>query len=99
MGTAEGAMRGRARHGEHQYMLHYGLAWAVPRSLMVSTRFKPYGLSGLAYLYGYLRAAARRAPRVEDEEFRAFVRREVSQRRRAPLARLGVAGRRLARRG
>jgi hypothetical protein len=63
---------------------------------MVSARFKPYGVSGLAYLYGYLRAAAQRRPRVEDEEFQAFVRREVRQRRAATLARFRGLGRRSA---
>ena len=45
-------------------------------------------LSGIAFLYGYLAAAARRTERVPDRQFRRFVRRELRQRLLpAPLAR------------
>jgi hypothetical protein len=40
----------------------------------------------MAFLYGYLSAAVVHAPRVEDPEFRAFVRRELRQRTRSELA-------------
>jgi glycosyltransferase involved in cell wall biosynthesis len=94
IGTAQGALRGRARHGTYQYVVHYSLAWIGLRSLMVSLRFRPYGLSGAWFLGGYLGAALRRVPRVEDPEFRAFIRAE----QRARLGRAVAAGRRSGRR-
>ncbi len=93
IGTAQGALRGRARHGAYQYIVHYSLAWVALRSLMVALRFRPYGLSGAWFLAGYLTAALRRAPRVEDPEFRRFVRAEQRARLGGALRRLpGGAG-------
>jgi GT2 family glycosyltransferase len=76
IGTAQGALRGRARHGAYQWIVHYSAAWVALRALMVSLRFRPYGLSGAWFLGGYAAAALRGVPRVEDPEFRAFMRRE-----------------------
>lgn len=93
-GSADGRLRGRARHGECAWILHYGFAWVLLRSLKVA-RVSPAGASGLAFLYGYLRAAAKRLPRVEDAEFRRFVRSELRTRMRRPLraAAAAIAGR------
>ena len=55
------------------------------RSLKVA-RVPPIGLSGGAFLFGYLRAAMKRVPRVEDREFRLFVRRELRLRMLHPGA-------------
>lgn len=74
--TRGGALRGRARHGQCAYILRYGFWWVALRSLKVAT-LRPRGLSGLAFLYGYLRAALRREGRVEDEQYRRFVAREL----------------------
>jgi poly-beta-1,6-N-acetyl-D-glucosamine synthase len=74
--TADGALRGRARHGTCAYILRYQPLWVVLRSFKVAAS-KPVGLSGAAFLYGYLAAALRRAPRVEDRNFERFVRREL----------------------
>jgi biofilm PGA synthesis N-glycosyltransferase PgaC len=79
--TAEGALRGRARHGQCAYVVHYGLGWVALRSLKEAASWPP-GLSGAAFLYGYLRSAARREPRVQDVEFRRLVRRELRGRLR-----------------
>jgi hypothetical protein len=87
IGTADGALRGRARHGECAYILHYGLLWVLLRSLKVA-RSWPAGLSGGAFVYGYLRAALRAQPRVDDDEFRRFVRRELRGRMLRPLQNL-----------
>lgn len=84
IGTADGALRGRARHGECAYILHYGALWATLRSLKVATSW-PYGLSGAAFLYGYVRAAVTSRPRVDDAQFRRFVRRELRGRLLRPL--------------
>jgi hypothetical protein len=51
----------------------------------------PVGLSGVAFLYGYLRSAARREPRVDDPAFRRLVRRELRG-RLLPSRLLAAAG-------
>jgi glycosyltransferase involved in cell wall biosynthesis len=78
-GTADGALRGHARHGECAYILHYSVPWVAMRSFKVARR-RPAILSGMAFLYGFGRAAARRVERVPDREFRTFTRRELRQR-------------------
>jgi biofilm PGA synthesis N-glycosyltransferase PgaC len=82
MASAGGKLRGRARHGQCAYIARYGLGWILLRSVKVAAQ-RPLVLSGLAFLYGYLRAAATRSPRVEDPAFKRFTRREL----RARLAR------------
>lgn len=84
--SADGTLRGRARHGECAYIVHFTLPWVLLRSFKVAGT-PPRGLSGVAFLYGYLRSAARRVPRVEDPEFRRFVRRELRARMRGALRR------------
>jgi biofilm PGA synthesis N-glycosyltransferase PgaC len=76
LASADGALRGHARHGECAYVTHYGALWVALRSLRVARR-SPAGLSGAAFLYGYVRAAARRSERVADREYRSFTRREL----------------------
>ncbi len=82
--TVDGRLRGRARLGRAAYVLHHGFAWALARSLKAALA-RPYGLSGIAFLFGYCAAALRRLPRVEDERFRRFVRAELRVRVRAAL--------------
>lgn len=77
--TRGGALRGRARHGQCAYILRYGAWWVVLRSFKVALE-RPYGLSGIAFLYGYLRAYLKAQPKVEDEGFRRFVRDELRAR-------------------
>jgi poly-beta-1,6-N-acetyl-D-glucosamine synthase len=77
--SADGTLRGRARHGECAYIAHYGPLWVTLRSLKIA-RSRPLGLSGAAFLYGYARAAAARTERVPDPDFRRFVRRELRHR-------------------
>jgi len=74
--TRGGTLRGRARHGQCAYILRYGFWWVALRSFKVAAQ-RPRGLSGAAFLYGYLRAAARGESRVEDERYRRFVAREL----------------------
>ncbi len=88
IGTAQGALRGRARHGEYQYIVHYSAAWIALRAVMVALRFHPRGLSGAWFLGGYLRAAMRGVPRVEDPEFREFMRAQQRARMRRATARV-----------
>ncbi len=77
--SADGALRGHARHGECAYISHYDPVWVALRSLKVAQR-APRGLSGAAFVYGYARAAARRVQRVPDDEYRRFTRRELRRR-------------------
>jgi biofilm PGA synthesis N-glycosyltransferase PgaC len=79
LGSADGTVRGHARHGECAYIAHYSTLWVALRSVKVAGR-RPRGLAGLAFLYGFLRAAARRTPRVPDPEYRRFTRRELRRR-------------------
>lgn len=79
LASADGALRGHARHGECAYISHYDPLWVTLRSAKVARR-APAGLSGAAFLYGYARAAARRVERVPDPEYRSFTRRELRRR-------------------
>lgn len=77
--TRNGTLRGRARHGQCAYILRYSAWWVALRSLKVACS-RPFGLSGLAFFYGYVRSAVRREDRVEDEQFRRFVAHELRSR-------------------
>ena len=95
LGSADGTLRGRARHGECAYIAHFGFIWVSLRSIKIA-RSRPFVVSGAAFLFGWLRAAARRTPRVPDPDFRRFARRELRQRmirgalrRRPPTAEAG----------
>jgi glycosyltransferase involved in cell wall biosynthesis len=79
IGSADGTVRGHARHGTCSYIAHHPLSWVVLRAFRVGCR-RPFGLSGAAFVYGYLRAAARRVERVPDPEYRRFARRELRRR-------------------
>ena len=83
-GSADGTLRGRARHGQAAYILHYPPAFIAVRAMKVA-RAKPRLLSGAAFAYGYARAALRRDAQVPDPEFRAFVREELGERLRQPF--------------
>ena len=87
-----GVLRGRARHGACAYISHQGLPWVAARALKVG-RARPVGIGGIAFLYGYLQAAASRTTRFDDPALRRFVRRELRARVRRALtpARLGQA--------
>jgi hypothetical protein len=80
-------LRGHARYGHALYVLQYTFAWALLRSFKVAAS-KPLGLSGAIFLYGYLRAALLSEPRVDDEDYRRFVRREMRRRLTSAPARL-----------
>jgi poly-beta-1,6-N-acetyl-D-glucosamine synthase len=77
-GSADGKLRGRARHGRAAWLLGYGPGWAALRALKLMT-VRPVGISGLSFYYGYLRAAARRDARL-DPSFRALMRAELRRR-------------------
>jgi hypothetical protein len=77
--TADGVLRGRARHGECAYIAHYPLLWVTLRAFKVAGS-RPRVISGAAFLFGYVRAALRRTERVPDAGFRRFTRRELYRR-------------------
>lgn len=77
-GSADGRLRGHVRWGEAHWILNHGPLWTTARAAKVA-RIRPRGASGVAYLYGYARAAVRRVPRVEIDGYRDFVRREQRQ--------------------
>lgn len=85
--SAEGQLRGRARHGECAWILHYPVSWVLARSLKMAT-LRPRVLSGLWFVYGYFAGNMRRTPQVDDPQFRAFTRQELRERIRRPVARL-----------
>jgi poly-beta-1,6-N-acetyl-D-glucosamine synthase len=84
-GSAGGRLRGRARHGECAWILHQSSWWVLLRSLKLA-QAPPAVLSGTAFAYGYVRGAVARTPRVEDREFRRFVRAELRARLRAAVS-------------
>jgi poly-beta-1,6-N-acetyl-D-glucosamine synthase len=88
LGSADGTLRGRARHGECAYIAHFGPLWVGLRAFKIA-RSRPYGISGVAFYYGYVRAAARGTERVPDPEFRRFAKAELRRRmvRALPLGR------------
>jgi poly-beta-1,6-N-acetyl-D-glucosamine synthase len=85
LASADGLLRGHARYGECAYIVHYGPLWVMLRALKMARR-RPVGLSGLAFLLGYARAALRGTERVPDAAYRSFTRRELRARMLGPLA-------------
>ncbi|WP_445149200.1 glycosyltransferase family 2 protein [Baekduia sp. Peel2402] len=79
LGSADGTVRGHARHGTCAYIAHHPLSWVMLRALRVGTR-RPQVISGFAFVYGYVRAAAQHVDRVPDPEYRRFTRREMRRR-------------------
>jgi poly-beta-1,6-N-acetyl-D-glucosamine synthase len=90
IGSADGTLRGHARHGECAYIAHYDPLFTALRAVKVGRRH-PRVLSGFAFFYGYLRAAAARTERVPDADFRRHVRRELRQRMVGAVVRAGQA--------
>ncbi|HST55135.1 MAG TPA: glycosyltransferase family A protein [Solirubrobacteraceae bacterium] len=79
LASADGVLRGRARHGACAYIAYQSLPWVAARAVKVG-RARPFGIGGAAFLYGYLSAAARGTQRVDDPELQRFVRMELRER-------------------
>jgi glycosyltransferase involved in cell wall biosynthesis len=90
LASADGTLRGRARHGTCAYIAHFGAVWVALRAVKVAGS-RPRVTSGLAFFYGYVRAAALRTEQVPDREFRRFVRRELRGRMVAALTQATAA--------
>lgn len=92
VGSADGLLRGHARHGACAYIAHYPIEFVALRALRVGRR-RPAVLSGLALIYGFARAAAQGVERVPDEDYRRFARRELRARMLRPLRALATPSR------
>lgn len=78
-GSADGRLRGRARHGACAYIAHQTWSWVALRSFKYAT-MRPRLLSGVWFFYGYARAAALGVERVPDLEYRRFTHEELRRR-------------------
>lgn len=88
-GSADGALRGWIRFGEAYHVLGFSVLWVFLKAVTCSAEH-PRIVSGLAVGYGYLSASWRSVPRVDDPEYRRFVRRD--ERRRVFSALKGFGG-------
>ena len=84
-GSAEGRVQGRIREGQCAYISRYSPLWVLLRSLKVAVKKEPIGLSGAAFVWGYLGCRPRGLEWVNDEEFKRFVRAEHRERLRGAL--------------
>ena len=91
-GSAQGLLRGRVRGGATHYVLRFSVPWVLAKSVKFAA-MRPWGISGVAFLYGYARAAWSRSPRVEDLEYVRFMREDERRRRRLVLRSAGLAHR------
>ena len=78
-GSADGALRGRLRHGRCAYIAHYPWAWVAARALLPQPA-RPRAMSSLCFVAGYAQAAIRRTDRVDDDAFRRFMHAELRAR-------------------
>ena len=77
-----GILRGRARLGRAAFILRYSFWWVALKSASVG-KSHPYVLGGLAYFWGYLRAAVvDRRSRVQGPAFARYVAAELRARAR-----------------
>jgi len=75
MGSShQGIITGRKRHGFGQYFMGTSL-WYMAASAAFRAAHSPYVTGGAAMMWGYLESMIKRKPRLEDPEFRAFLRR------------------------
>jgi poly-beta-1,6-N-acetyl-D-glucosamine synthase len=74
-GSAEGKVRGKVQWGEGAWIIGSHPAFVAARGLY-RMREPPYVVSGLAFWWGYLRAALRGTPRIADAGLIRALRRE-----------------------
>ncbi|MGA4578899.1 glycosyltransferase family 2 protein [Limisphaera sp. VF-2] len=85
-GTADGRWRNWVKNGLANYVACYDPLFMLAKCLRRGLRW-PYLVGGLALAWGYLSGYLRRMPRVDDSEFRRYVRRHQ---RNALLGRPGL---------
>jgi glycosyltransferase involved in cell wall biosynthesis len=98
VGTAQGRLRGSYRLGRSMFIEGYPILWIAARSLVVG-KSRPVGLSGAAYLAGYVDAALHGVSRFELGGYRQHLRRELRSRATQKLKSVlaAVAARTMAR--
>ena len=75
MGSShQGIITGRKRHGFGQHFMGTAL-WYMTASAVFRAARSPYVTGGAAMMWGYLESMFKGRPRLEDPEFRAFLRR------------------------
>jgi poly-beta-1,6-N-acetyl-D-glucosamine synthase len=72
-GAADGLLRDRRKQGEVCYISGYHPVFFMARCIFRIVH-KPYVLGSAAILYGYLSAQWSHRPRVEDRQYRAYIR-------------------------
>ena len=77
VGSAQGRLRGRARHGACSYIGYQPFWWALLRAAKMGLRESPRVLGGAAFIAGYIQAALRRAERSGGRDYRDFARAEI----------------------
>lgn len=88
-GSVGGYVAGKVRHGECVWIVNYPASTVLARGLRL-VRERPYGVVGLAYVFGYFRARLRRDPQWPVDEVREAAREEQRRRFRSELrARFG----------
>lgn len=78
-GTADGPWRNWEKNGVGSYVACYDPLFVLAKCLCLGLR-PPYLVAGLALGWGYLSGYLRRLPRVEDPEFRQYVRQQQRNR-------------------
>jgi hypothetical protein len=92
-GSADGSLRGRARHGRCAYIVRYPLPWVLARAPIAAQGVQPRTVAALSYVGGYVLSAIRRTPRVEDPDYRSFMRKELAARTLQAIGFGGIAAR------
>jgi len=77
--SAEGTLKGKAQWGEGAWIIGSHPLFVLARGAYRMAE-SPYVLGGLAFWWGYLRAAVRRRPRITDRDLVRALRREQVQR-------------------
>lgn len=75
-GSYEGVLRGRVKWGEGAWTIGAHPLYALARGAYLTVHNRPFVLAGLAFWWGYLRAALRRTPRIPQTEITRALRRE-----------------------
>jgi glycosyltransferase involved in cell wall biosynthesis len=74
-GSADGRWRNGVKNGVANYVACYHPAFMLGKCLRRALQ-RPYLFGGLALAWGYFGACVKRLPRVQDPEFRRYVRRQ-----------------------
>ena len=87
LGTETGSLGVRAKAGQAMYRMRYGLLIALVSAAKAGYLNKPYGLTGVAVFWGWLRSRLRRETFIVNEDEGRFIRKF---RRKRMLGKLGI---------